>query len=526
MRKLIVKGREIASARVRTGGSAQEKYAGEELAKYLGKFGIPEGDDLRIDVHVDPALPKEGYAVRPEEDGTLSIRGGGPRGVIYGVYGFLEHYAGTRFFMPGLEKLGEGDVVVDEAYSFAPVFEQRRCDWPCGSVSPDWCVKNGVNDPLHSTIPDEMGGNFRYVKGAFCHSMAQLAGVSAGEQPCLSDPEVLKRVISNVREILKEQPDASILSVTQNDNGNYCKCPKCAAVDEEEGSHAGTLLRFVNAVADDVAADYPDLVIDTFAYMYSRKAPKITKARPNVCVRICSIECCRSHTLYDYTCWANRDFARDLKAWSAICDRIYIWDYVIGFGHYVAPYPNFHVLRDNMRFYAENSVRGMYPEGNYNSPSNGEFGELRCYLLAKLMMDPFMSEVEYYALMDEFLEAYYGAGWRYVRAFLDWTCAEVVNAHLMIGSMPLDNIPGDRWLPMTETLDGWWDKAEEMAGDRVEYVRRSRLQWTYMKLMIRPDHEAAVRLYEDLAKWQIRVREGADWTVIHTDLEGSFPDGK
>jgi hypothetical protein len=521
MRTLIVKGEKITSANIRTGESAPEKHAGAELAKYLSKFGIGAGDGLTFDIRIDPALPQEGYVIRPD-DRKITIHGGGGRGVIYGAYGFLTHYAGTRFFMPGLEKLGEGDVTVDHEYSFSPVLECRQSDWKCGNSDVDWCVKNGINA---RPIPEEMGSYRWYADGLGGHSMARLTGTDQGkEQPCLSDPEVLKKVIAGVRAALRKDPDARIVSVSQNDNANYCKCPKCAAVDAEEGSPAGSMIRFVNAVADDIAKDYPDVVVDTFAYWYTRKPPKITKPRPNVCIRICSIECCFAHPLSDRTCRQNAAFLHDLLEWNKICDRIYVWDYVTDFAHYIPPVANFRVLRDNMRFFAEHGVRGMYPEGNYGSAKTGEFGELRCYLLAQLMLDPYMGADAYYKLMDEFLETYYGAGWRYIRAFIDWTCAEAAGSHMRCYAEPFGIIPQDKYLAMEQTLDAWWDKAEELADDRQGYVRRSRTQWEYIKLMLHPDPEKAEKLRQYVEREKIQWGEGVrDWSKLFHDLKASAP---
>ena len=74
-----------------------------------------------------------------------------------------------------------------------------------------------------------------------------------------------------------------------------------------------------------------------------------------------------------------------------------------------------------MRFYADNSVKGMFSQGNSDSVS-GEFGDLRAYLLAKLMQDPYMTDREYDVHMNEFLKAYYGDGWMHIRAYIDLIC--------------------------------------------------------------------------------------------------------
>lgn len=502
MRKLFVKGKEIPAIRLTVGASDAEQYAASELVKYLVKLAdIGTDGEFAVKIGIDPSIDRDGYKICVCAECGISICGGNGRGVIYGVYAFLERYAGVRFFMPGLETYGEGDITVDEGFSFTPVFEFRQSDWQCGN-DVDWSVKNGINNRI---IPAEKGGYIKY--GGFVHTMTNLVGTPPNEQPCLSDPENLKKAIAGVREILRNDPEVTIVSVSQNDNFNYCKCEKCAAVDEEEGSHMGTLLRFVNAVADDIREDYPHVIIDTLAYQYTRNVPKITKPRENVCIRLCSIECCFCHPLNDRSCPENNAFYNDILDWNKICDRIYIWDYVTDFSHYIPPFPNFGVLRENMRFFADHGVKGMYPEGNHNSPRSGEFGELRAYLLAKLMMDPYMPTVEYYRHMDEFLAAYYGAGWRTIRAFIDFTSMEAAGTHMKIWDSAFMIIPKEKYAAMESTIDGWWDMAEELAGDRLSYVQRSRMQWRYVKLMLHPDAAEGKKFLEDVEKFNIRWNE-------------------
>ena len=495
MRNLIIKGTSVKSARVYAGDTEQEQYAADQLSFYLEKFGIIQGDDLTIEIRRNETLPREGFNIKVNENNSILIEGADDRGVIYAVYGFLEHYARIKFFTPDIEDLGDGDITVDEDWSYAPLFEQRESDWLCGRNTV-WAAKNGINLLHGKDIPSRMGGNRKY--GLFVHTMTELIGTPPREQPCLSDPENLKKAIAGVREALKREPDANIMSVSQNDNRNYCKCEKCAAVDEEEGSHAGSLLRFVNAVADDIKEDYPDVIIDTLAYHYSQKPPKITKPRPNVCIRLCPINCCHGHTLDDATCENNRIFAEDLVGWGKICDRIYIWDYVINFDFFTVTYPNFHILRQNMRFFAENGVKGIYPEGNYKCKCPFEFYELRCYLLAKLLWNPYMSTTEYHNHMNEFLAAYYGKGWRYVKAYIDFTSSKAVQNHYGIYSNPFIIIPKEDYAAMEDSIIYWWDKAEELAGNRIENVKNSRQQWEYIRLMLHPDAEKGKLLYDTI----------------------------
>lgn len=530
MRKLFIDQKEIIDVSITHGGSSAEAYAAAEMKKYLAQTtGMQANGGYPITLAIDATIGQDGFAINISEENGLCITGGNGRGVIYGVYEFFERFAGCRFFMPNLETLGEGDIVVNEGYAYTPLLEFRQSDWSCGNDLV-WSVKNKINNrtiPHRTVFPKELGGCQKYAGGKFAHTMKLLTGEDV---PCLSDPNTLQKAVAGIREILKDDPEATIFTVSQNDGYDHCACEKCKAVEAEEGSPMGVQLRFVNAVADEIGKDYPNLVIDTLSYVYTRKPPRITKPRPNVCVRLCSFECCSVHPLSDPTCPENKKFHEDLVAWNKICDRIYMWDYVTNFVYAIAPFPNFEALRENMRFFAEHGMKGIYPEGNFFfGMQSGEFGELRCYLLAKLMWNPYMSATDYYHHMDEFLAAYYGAGWRYIRAFIDFTVMEAKGRHFRVANRPFDIIPKDRYAAMEETIDRWWAKAEAMAGERVEAVKRSEMQWRYVKLMLQPNAEEGQRFLDDVKKYNIGwsewkpFPEGYDLTTTPDQWLKNYP---
>ena len=447
MRKLIVKGREIASVRIRVGESAQERYAGGELAKYLAKFGIPEGDGLTVNVRIDPDLPKEGYAVRAEEDGTLSIRGGGKRGVIYGVYELLERL-GCRFFTPECEKVPcETELTAPDIDTRqVPKLEFRDHNYCIFASNPRFAVKSRLNGNV-PPIPERMGGHMPYAW--FVHTFDKMvpAAVYGREHPeyfaeydgkrcvldggrtqlCLSNHDIFPIALRSVRETLKAHPESRIISISQNDIHKGCQCELCRKTDAEEGSASGTLLRFVNKIAETLEPEFPDVIFDTLAYEYTRAVPKITKPRHNVCVRLCSIECCFAHPFE--TCDDERgvllpdgtrsSFINDLSNWGRYHDRLYIWDYVTCFAHYPAPFPNWRVLQPNMRSFVRNNVKGVFEQGNSGRRGGVDFNELRAYLLTKLLWD---ADCDVKRHMEEFTDYYYGAAGACVREYIDALC--------------------------------------------------------------------------------------------------------
>ena len=523
-KKLFIGEKEYTSFNLRADNDAAVSYAADELKKYMGKMELcADSGELSFVLTLDASLPPDAYRLDFDEC-EIRIVGGSGRGVLYGVYGFLDKYAGVRFLTPELEVCKDGDIklVPGSSYSYTPAFDLRQIDWFSARFSQEWMAKSGINCcDWNPNFPEHLGGSKNY-GGLFVHTIGRLTQTPDDSQPCLSDPENLKKAIANVRDVLAKHPTTNIVSVSQNDNWNCCKCEKCAAIDAEEGSPSGAMLRFVNAVAADIATDYPNVTVDTLAYTYTQKAPKITKPLPNVCVRLCPILCHFTHPLDDNSCERNSTFCNDLVEWSKICKNIYIWDYSNNYRFSIPTFPNLGVIRANMQFFADHNVKGMFPQGNYYSTS-GEFGELRAYLLAKLMMNPYMSQREYYNYMNDFLRGYYGDGWRYIRAYIDETTALAATNCQNIYASPFDGIEEEAYRAMEKNFELWWGKAEELAGDRVEFVKRSRLQWRYIRLMLHPAADQAKRLIDEVNTYKISWMEGAGGYSLPEDADLSLP---
>jgi len=263
----------------------------------------------------------------------------------------------------------------------------------------------------------------------------------------------------------------------------------------------GSMLSFVNRIAEEIETEYPDVAIDTLAYHHTRKAPVHMKSRNNVIVRTCSIECSFSHPLED-CCPETEDrdrelddlpFAKSLSQWKDHCDRIYIWDYTTNFSNYCSSFPNFGVLRRNVRLFAENNVRGVYEQGNSQAIS-GEFGELRAYLIGKLLWDPFMSEETYQRHIDEFMEGYYGAGAPRIRRFFDRLNRSFEDRHVGI----YFNNPVKRFVD-PDAEGSMLEKAESFLAKGRDEFRRAKISAT-------PEQKARIRRSEiqlDVYEWYL-----------------------
>jgi hypothetical protein len=85
--------------------------------------------------------------------------------------------------------------------------------------------------------------------------------------------------------------------------------------------------------------------------------------------------------------------------------------------------------------------------------------------------------------MNDFLEGYYGKGWRNIREYINLITEKAVKNHFGIYSEPdvIVNLSADE----IKTCDNLWDKAEASAKDDNELnrIKRSRLQLEFYKLI-------------------------------------------
>ncbi len=419
-------------------------YAAQQLVFYLKKVnGVNIADKDRegvfcVHFYKEPGIQKDAFKITAGRD-SIKICASGVSGFVYGAYGLLEKW-GYRFFAPDCEKIPDTlNEVAPGEYFEAPDFKARELFWR-EAMDGAFAVKLKLNS-ARSTIEEKMGGKLMYYN--FSHSFNNLVPVERyfdkhpeyfskinGErvkektQLCLKNPDVLKIVVDGVLKWKKENPKCKIFSVSMNDWYNNCQCENCRKIDEREESPAGTVINFVNKVAEEVEKTYPDIYIHTFAYLYCRKPPRHVKPRRNVIVRLCGIENCFSHPVEE--CGAHisaidvqngkaaefsgkkedpNQFLKDLEGWSEICDNLFIWDYTVNYANYLQPFPNTGALKENLKTYKRFNVKGVFAQGNFSFGRASALGQLKIYLIAKLMWN---TDENTETLIREFCLHYYG----------------------------------------------------------------------------------------------------------------------
>ncbi len=463
---------------IKTNASVRENHAAAELQKYLEKISsvklpIIEEENMQLDkpyILVSTA-ELEKHQIDIKVDGqNLILNGGSETSTLYAVYEFLDQFMGCKWYSPTVESIPNLKTISidkDLFFTYTPEITTRTVHSRLFYNDQDFAAKHRVTTEafpyyvptakvhtFHRFIPEE-----KFYK-EHPEYFALRGGQRLPTQLCLTNPDVLRIVKDSVASFFEQYPSSTVISVSQNDNQQYCEDTLCKRMDSLEGGPTGTMIQFVNKIA----AEYPDKTISTLAYQYTRKPSKTAPAK-NVMITLCSIECDRSATIEEKC----TDFADDLRGWNKISDNIRIWDYTTQFTNFLAPFPNLHTLQPNIRFFKDNNAKWVF-EQHSNNPS--ELFELRSYVMAKLLWNP---DLNFDELIKEFTDGYYGAGGVYVKAYIDRIHQEIQNYDeffLFLYGDPSQAFTAYLSPELLQVYDAYFDDAEKTVDGNVELIQR------------------------------------------------------
>lgn len=496
------------------------RYACSELQKYILKATntvipyfsdrcpqrgpeIRIGADVRNETKREENLHSEGFVIRGDGE-NITITGKTSRGILYGVYRFLEIFLNFRCFTKDIETINTVDTFEIELTEIReePAFDFRDAYFR-NAFDGDFCAKNRLNSSL-GDISKAKGGRMKWFN--FHHSFCDLVPEreyfeihpeyfseidgkrTKDSQLCLTNPDVLKIAEKTLRKWIKENPECVVFSVAQNDNKLRCQCEKCKALEKEEESPAGPVIHFVNMLADLIKEDYPHIFLHTFAYMYSVPAPKKVEARDNVIVRLCSIDC-RFDKPFEVLAEENthgseNEFVSALKDWQNHAKQLYVWDYAVNFENYLQPFLHFHTLKENIQFFKKTGVKGLLEQGNFAYGGGASCDDLKAYIISRLMWNP---DTDIDEEMKRFFTAAYGEkSGKYIEEYVHLMEEACSSAHLSIYQHPDADYLNDE---LVEKCNELFTKAMESAENenhlhniRKEYLAIRFLQLTRMEI--------------------------------------------
>lgn len=438
------------------------------------------------------------------DGGNLVLAGHEKRGSLYAVYSFLQDVVGVRWWTPEDTFIPKKPTLViadDLRVSYAPQMISRemyhRSAQPAafsarmkgnGSLTPEYGGAVRIINFVHSFykyLPPEKYFDahpdwYSEIDGKRKHDHAQL---------CLTNEEMTRELIKNVLETLRKNPDGRMIDVSQNDWRGFCTCAKCKAIDDAEESHAGTLVLMLNKVAEAVGKEFPEVLVESLAYQYTRKPPKTVRPRDNVVIRLCTIECSYIQPLDGEQ---NQTFAADMEGWSKLAKHLFVWDYTTNYNDYLGPHPNLRVLAPNVRYFVKHGAVGLFEEGE-----GDDFCELKNWLLLRVMWEPHLDGEK---LIDEFVRGYYGeAVAPMIKQYWDTLIAQAEKKKIYLGCFGMNSA---NWIDLatlnqvTEVMNRAVETATNVYGPNSGELRRLR------KSKMGIDHVWLSRYYSLRGEWR------------------------
>lgn len=526
---LIDKGKSVYQIVISEESSLVEKRAALELQAILEQIS-----GVKLDIISDKTPPseceiivgntnrKELSEIIPEieqlnEDGfiiktigeKLLIVGGNDKGTLYGVYSFLEDFLDCRKYsakvtiIPTKEKIVINRMDVKQE----PVFQFRELHMPdarMDSAYRHWHkldFKKGKNEwgMFVHTFDDLVPVEKYFKSNPEYFTYLNVQRIPDG-QLCLSNPEVFEIVVAGLKERMLEKPEALYWSVSQNDTYKACECENCRMEYAKYGGYSGAMIHFVNKVA----VEFPDKVISTLAYQYTRSAPENIKPADNVNIMFCSIECNRSRPLS--TDSLSNSFRKDTEDWCQLTDNIFMWDYVVQFRNLLSTFPNLRVLQPNIQYFRDHGIQMMFQQGSGGLVS--EFVELRTYIISKLLWNP---DADVDAIIDDFVYGYYGPAGKYIREYIDkmHDALEKSGGNLGIYGYPYDGINTYLTPDLINEYEVIFNNAEEIVANSPEFLDRVKtarlpLEFAILDISLRDVNEDLTYFTKEDGKWIIR----------------------
>lgn len=526
--------------------SLPEQTAASELADYLSKATKAEhpvisekeankngqkiyigGTEFAKANGVDrEAFSAEEWIVR-SIGGDLVIAGGKPRGTLYGAYHFLEDVVGVRWWNPWEEMVPEVQKLKTDGLDLKgkPTFRSRGIAYTYGNWANDegrFAARNRLNYDPGLKIDPKYGGAYNFGPPYFVHTFnhyfppkeyfskhPEWFGVRNGErisngQLCLTNPqlreEFLKKLLTNIRKTRDNAVPPLVFSVSQNDGGSNvgCECEECQRIVKAEGAESGAVIDFVNFLGAGIKEEFPDVYIETLAYLYTQKPPRNIRPHDNVVITLCDTESDLSKPI---SAKENSAFRELVGSWAKVTKRLRIWEYATTFTPPLGfPTPTVHTYEGDYRWFAQNNVEEVFIELEW-----GDLRDLKVWLLMKIMENPFQ---ETPALIRTFTDGFYGEAGPMIRDYLS-LLEQTITDH--------------------PSRVGWYAQPARRRFINLEFIRRGHALFDAAERAVKGDEVLLQRVkYARLSLDRVTIaayaRLNGEWTAKGSDPQAALPD--
>ncbi len=483
-----------------------QNYFHKVTAVKLAISNVKRENELYISLILSESEGAEHFEIKNVAD-QLIISANTEKTLLYGVYQFISTYLKCEKWTPNekaacpkipnlqldlpLHLEGTASFAYREVYSTAES-DPEYMDWyGLQSLDDLWGLwGHSFNKLVPQSLFNSHPEYFSLVNG---HRNT--------DQLCLSHPEVFQLTLKALENLFKNNPEAQYWSISSNDNNNYCECSLCEKTDLEEGGPQGSVLKFVNKIAN----HYPDKTFTTLAYGATLDPPLKKIPNKNIIIFLSSIDAYKTKPIEMEASGAG--FRNALDEWIKKGSRVFIWDYYTQFTNYLAPFPDVFNIGPNIYYYHKKGVTGVFSQLGGDQFVYGN--ELKTYVLAKKSWNKDLDEN---MLIDEFLQGYYGKAAPLIKNHLVDLQTQLLSANkrLDIYGNPIDGHASYLTPKYLETVVKNLDLAEKAAESKEIRSRIQKLKLSFYYSILKQARFFGIDdhgIYRENHRGELKVRK-------------------
>ena len=379
-----------------------------------GTLSFSLGDTVKKAENANGSATKADSFVREVTNGVTYIYGGSERGVLYGVYDFIEDVLGVKFisadvtYTPKLAEIRqkEGNIVAE-----TPAFSVRSWWTSETQGNADFAARKRLTSVFYNenVAARYGGGMYRdyYNPGHNLNALITAGGGTVSGTVCLSDAATRNAVVVGLKQKTEEYPSCKYFAVKTEDGYNPadCTCSFCAGK-----SASDLLVDFCNYVAAEInKIAGREIYVVTYAYGVTETPPSIG-IHEKVVIELAPI----TNVNLGYELSSDKQceaFQSSVSGWKQKAgNRLWFYGYGTNFGNYGWYSLNLSLIQPNIAYLKNITDGSIIIEDNHFMNFTDWQAALRAYVGSAVLWNPsaYAEKNAVFALAEEFCRYYFG----------------------------------------------------------------------------------------------------------------------